>query len=392
MIKLPSRRLLVRALPLVLAATILLALGVVAASKRTTDARRFLEDVAAGEAPSTLKSVTPAPARRLITWTIDGRPGSGDLYLPADKNPLARIVLLPGLVSDGRDNPQLVAFAKSLARTGFAVLAPEVETFRSLELSPRDARVIADAVRALSEWSAMPARVGLAAVSYALGPALIAALEDDVRERIAFVIGVGGYYDLMAATTYATTGCFRRDKGKVWTCRTPNTYGKWVFARINANRIESMPDRSTLQAIAARKLADPEAEIGELMQALGPEGRTVTDLLLNTDPERTPALIARLPGAVRADFEALSPANSPLGEIRAEVILIHGRNDELIPPTESRKLLRALPHAHLFLVAQIAHVELKGPRGLLDDLALLRAARRLIGLRDRLATEAPPAR
>ncbi len=213
-----------------------------------------------------------------------------------------------------------------------------------------------------------------------------------MRGRVAFVLGVGGYYDLDAAITYATTGCFRSDAKKRWTCRAPNNYGKWVFARINASRIESPPDRATLQAIAARKLNDPNADIGDLLPTLGPEGRTVTDLLLNADPDRVPALVARLPRPVRADFERLSPAHYPLGEISADVFLIHGRNDGLIPPTESKKLARVLPHAHLTLVAHIAHVEFTGPLGLIDDLSLLGAVRRLIAIRDRLGAETTPLR
>jgi pimeloyl-ACP methyl ester carboxylesterase len=379
-----SRRALLRWLPVLLVLAMSIAAGAVFFSARTTEARLLLEDAAAGDAPSALKARTKPPSKTVIGWTVEGRAGLGDLYLPADETPVARLVLLPGLVSEGRTNPQLQAFANSLARSRFAVLVPEIASFRSLHLSPADARVIADALRALSEWHGRPALVGLAAVSYALGPALIATLEPDGKDRVAFVLGIGGYYDLVAAVTYATTGCFRGDATKHWRCRTPNNYGKWVFARINANRIENRPDRATLQAIAARKLNDPNADIGDLLKTLGPEGRTVTDLLLNADPNRVVALIARLPEAVRADFDRLSPAHFPLSEIAAEVILIHGRNDALIPPTESKKLAKALSHAHLTLVAHIAHVEFTGPLGLMDDLALLRAARRLIAIRDRM--------
>ena len=385
-----SRRVLLRWLPVLFAVAALIGLGAVFFSARTTEARLFLEDVAAGDAPSALKAETKQPITRVLDWTIEDRKGMGDLYLPADEKPLARLVLLPGLVSEGRTNPQLTAFANSLARLRFAVLVPEIASFRSLHLSPADARVIADALHALSEWSGTPAQVGLAAVSYALGPALIAALEPDVRGRVAFVLGVGGYYDLAAAITYATTGCFRGEASKRWTCRAPNNYGKWVFARINANRVDDGPDRTTLQAIAARKLKDADAEIGDLLATLGPEGRTVTDLLLNADPDRVPSLVARLPSSVRADFESLSPVHYPLGEISADVFLIHGRSDALIPPTESKRLARALPHAHLTLVAHIAHVEFTGPLGLIDDLALLGAARRLIAIRDRLGAETAP--
>ncbi len=64
-------------------------------------------------------------------------------------------------------------------------------------------------------------------------------------------------------------------------------------------------------------------------------------------------------------------------------MLIHGRDDEIIPYSESLALAAAAGEdkAELFLVDNLAHVDL-GPGSLDDQLTLWRAAYRLLEERD----------
>src|SRR5690606_33466513 len=97
------------------------------------------------------------------------------------------------------------------ARARFAVLVPEIPNLRTQRLSPDDARPVAAAIRHLARCiePEQDHSIGLAAISYAAGPALLAALAPSARERIAFVFVVGGYYDVEAVLTFFTTGWFR---------------------------------------------------------------------------------------------------------------------------------------------------------------------------------------
>ena len=108
-------------------------------------------------------------------------------------------------------------------------------------------------------------------------------------------------------------------------------------------------------------------------------------LVRNADPERVPALIAGLPGSVRRDIDFLDLSRRQLRDLRAQFLLIHGRDDPLIPATESLALAAAVPpgHADVFVVGNLSHVEIH-PGAIPDTLLLWRAAYRLLTLRDGL--------
>jgi len=112
-----------------------------------------VEDLAAQERPSRLKERTLDPAR-------------------------------------GKDDPRLVAFATTLARTRFLVLVPGLPNLRALRVQAEDALGVVDAFSHLLSRSEFPTRgrAGIGAFSYAVGPAVLAALEPGIRERVDFVL------------------------------------------------------------------------------------------------------------------------------------------------------------------------------------------------------------
>ena len=172
-----------------------LALALAACSpSRAIEAARVLADIAAGEGPSGLKSATPPPRRVAVSYRVAGRAHGGDFYHPGD-GARAAMVLVPGVAEAGKNDRRLVAFATTLARARFAVLVPDIPSLRALEVRASDAREIADAVAYLASSGgfAPGGPLGITAISYAVGPAVLAALEPDVRERVGFVVGIGGY-------------------------------------------------------------------------------------------------------------------------------------------------------------------------------------------------------
>jgi pimeloyl-ACP methyl ester carboxylesterase len=345
---------------------------------RALEAARVLADVAAGQASAGSQEERARPARTAVGYAVGGRERTGDMYTPANGTGAA-LVLVPGASRRGKDDPLLVAFAEALARARFDVLVPDIASLRALRVSPANARDVADAVTYLAQRSGAP--VGVAAISYAVGPAVLAALEPGVGKNVRFILAIGGYYDLRAAIAYFTTGFFRERADAPWRHQVPNAYGRWVFVRSNAARIADPRDRTTLAAIAERKLADPNANVADLVATLGAEGRPVQALLDNTDPEAVPALIDALPEAVRADIDALDLSRRDLSGLTAPLLLVHGRDDSIIPYSESVALAAAAPRAELYLVDGLAHVELD-LADLDDVLTLWQAIHRLLELRD----------
>jgi len=351
------------ALPLLL----LLLLLAGCAPVRHYEAALVLQDIAAAQGASRLKQTTAAPVRKSIAYTVDGRERRGDLYLPAKlpgnlpANIRAAIVAVPGAVPLGKDDPRLAAFAMTLARAGFAVLAPDLAGFRQLAVRPTDAREIADAFSYLASRTdlAPEGRAGMFAFSYAVGPAVLAALEPDIRAKVRFVVGLGGYHDLPRAMRFFTTGWFAHD-GQ-WQRMTPDDTGKMVLLYASLPYLADDSDRGIFDRMVALRMTDPAADPSPLAAALSRPGQNVHALAANSDPARFPELLAQLPAAMRADMERMNLASHDLKPLQARLILVHGKNDNLIPWPESLALAAAAPQglADVFLIHRVlGHVDL----------------------------------
>jgi pimeloyl-ACP methyl ester carboxylesterase len=364
---------------LALLAALALAAFAAGCSTAGVEAGLVLGDLAAGQSASTYKRLTPRPQRQSVSYAIDGRSHGGDLYLPAEKA-RAGLVLVPGAAREGKDHPLLVSLAQTLARARYLVLVPDIPSLRALEVSADDRHPIADAVRYLDAGRHMEG-IGIAAISYAAAPAILAALDEP---KVDFVVTVGGTYDLTAILTFFTTGHYREGPGLPWQRLEPNAYGKWVFVKSNARRLDDSADRALLAAIADRKLAQLDAPVTDLAARLSPQGRAVMALLDNDDPDRVPALIAALPPRIRGEIARMDLAPKDLSKLKAHLYLIHGRDDRIIPWTESAALARMAPSAELTLLDNLAHAELK-PGGAGDTLALWRMVAHLLTQRDRLS-------
>ena len=81
------------------------------------------------------------------------------------------------------------------------------------------------------------------AISYAAGPAILAALRPDTAPQVRFLVAIGGYYDTEAVVTFFTTGYYRSGPDQPWQQGEPNAYGKWVFVAANAERLDDPGDR-----------------------------------------------------------------------------------------------------------------------------------------------------
>lgn len=333
-----------------------------------------LQDMAAGKGASRLKGITPAPLRETVSYTVDGRARRADLYLPGPLEgckttdarhstycPRAALVAVPGAVPLASDDPRFTAFAASLARAGFAVLAPRMPGFRQLRVRPADAREIADAFAyAAGRPELAPGeRAGLFAFSYAAGPALLAALEEDIRDRVRFVATLGGYHDLPRAMRFFTTGWYEHDG--TWHYLAPDDTGRMVLAFSSLDYLRNAADEALFEQMVEARLKDRATDLVPLAARLSVPGQAVYALAVNTDPARFQQLLEGLPEAMRADLERLNLARHDLKQLKARLWLVHGRNDSLIPWTETLALAAAAPagQARVFLIHRVVgHVNL----------------------------------
>ncbi len=369
-----------------LGALALAALAGTPAVHRGHEALLILLDIQAGAGPSRLKDHTRDPLRTAADFRILGRDHQADRYQPADRAPRATLVLLHGLTPAGRREPRLERFATTLARAGFRVVVPDLPGLRSLDVGTEDIRDVTDTLRQVlgPETDLDCNTVGLMGFSFAVGPALIAALTPDVGERLSFVVAVGGYYDLAGAITYATTG-YDPMSGRRGTPPAPE--GKWWLLRSESQRLTRAEDRTLLNELAQRRTRDPTATVDDLLSPLSRDGRAVYALAANSDPERVRELIRQLPAEIRTQLQALDLAQRKLETLRAHLLLIHGTDDNVIPVGHSRALLARLgkARASLFEAGGLDHVDV-APR-LRDTFRLWQATRELLWLADGGARE-----
>lgn len=322
-----------------------------------------------------------AVRRDTLGFTVAGTSVRADCYRPEDR-PRAALVLVHGAAGSGKDDPRLIQFANALARARLVVMVPDVPGLRQWQLRPDEALPLSATLRYLQDHRDLnpSGRLGLGAFSVGIGPAVLAASEVPVD----FMLDVGGYYDLPRTLDYLTTGHY--SAGGASLEREPNDYGQWVAAGSYASQLPSAHDREVLGAIARLKLETPSAAVADLARSLGPQGRAVYAYITNTDPGRAAELRSELPERVLQDIRRLNLARHDLGALQARWVVVHGRDDTIIPYQESEALAAALAAARgagwgrRFLLRGLAHVDRKP--GVLDGWVLWRALYALLGAAD----------
>jgi pimeloyl-ACP methyl ester carboxylesterase len=332
-----------------------------------SEAGLALEDLTQGLAPSRLSAQVPRPVRESISFETAGMERAADLY-QSSQGARAGIVLVPGVAARGRRDARVVAVANTLARLDFTVLVPDMPGVRQYRMRSTDVREVADAFAWLSRRPplAPPGHIGIAGFSYGAGPVVLAALEPDIRDRVDFVLAVGGYYSLENLVTYLTTSYYRvvSPAGAV-TLKTgrlsPHPYSKAAFIRSNLDFLENQADRGFFRGYAAYITGNNPEYAEPIPGYLAPDAQAFYDLLTNYRPENVPMLLDRLSRTMRAELQGINPAAHDLTRLRADVILLHGRSDNLIPYTESVALASAVPadRVQLFLIDGLAHVNFR---------------------------------
>jgi acetyl esterase/lipase len=324
----------------------------------------------------------PDPVVERVTFDVAGRAMLADVYRPADDGeasdgPHPGIVLNHGVAAGGMHDLRLVNFADALARCGYVALVPEFINLKEFRVRPSDVGEVVGAYEYLESLPYVdPERVGLFGFSYAGGLAVLAASDPRIAERVRFCFLLGSYYDLRNIVTYATTGYYR-DDGE-WVYNEPAHTGKWAFMRNMLELVDDESDRRLLARIAEVKFEDESSDVSSLADSLGEEGRTLYRLMSNRDPDAADGLIDRLSPGILDYFDRLSlPGN--IESVRASLIVAHGRDDQLMPYTESIRLAENAPPAadvHLRILESFQHVDLRfswegGPRAWVASVAEL---------------------
>jgi len=271
----------------------------------------FLVELLSGGSIHALSALTPPP----VTRALSVRDARVDTYAAPTLVAGTPLVLVHGYAPAGKDEPRVQQAAALLARAGFEVAVPTIPGLTRGRLRPDDAAPVAAAIQARETPSV------ILAVSVGAGPALLAAVEPGVRDRVRAVLCLGGYASAAELLRFYLTGDFAFADTRGHVDHDPEI----VRAFLDANA--DLVDPATRASVAAG------------------------------DRARVGSFLERPPAPVRALLDALSPERV-VRALPAPLILIHGRQDRAVPYTESLRLAAARPDdTRVVIVGLVDHVE-----------------------------------
>lgn len=306
----------------------------------------------------TLGWVTSTPTVKQLRIPRQGGQIPADLYFLADHKKRAAILLTHGIIETGKDDPRLIRFAYSLARSGFVVLVPELRGMKSFRILLSDVDDIVASFRYLASLESVDReKMGLLGFSYGAGPTFMAAADPSIRHQVKFLVSFGGYYDPVNVIRFITTGYYeyRDEKGFLQ----PEPYGKWVFFMNNLEYVESKKDRRLLREIFEKEEKKKRDEVAPLLGSLTSQGKYLYELLVNEEPRRVEGLVQRIDPRVQEYLKKLSIA-PVIPSVDAYLLIGHGSTDPLIPYTESLRLAEAVSDkkkVHVAIVRLFSHVD-----------------------------------
>jgi dienelactone hydrolase len=285
---------------------------------------------------------------RIPPHSIPTRHGDvpAQFYRPASTSERT-VLVMPGINSRGIEEPRLVALATDIAASGFTVMAMSLPDLQRYRITPRATDVIEDTVAWMAAQRDLPGAgaVGIVGVSFAGGLALSAASRDAVRNKVAFIVSLGGHGDIRRVMRYLATGDAPRVPGL--DTHPPHDYAVAVVLHGLADRgvvphaqvgalhaaLETFLLASQLTVVGQEQAAPVFARAREMTTALPEPSRTYMQYVNDRAVGALGPVLARHLAQQGDDDPALSPELGP--PPAAPVFLLHGRDDNIIPAAES---------------------------------------------------------
>jgi pimeloyl-ACP methyl ester carboxylesterase len=222
-------------------------------------------------------------------------------------------------------------------------------------------------------------KVGLMGMSFGGGISLLAAADARFVDHIAFVVAVGAHDDLSRVSRFFVNDEIPEPNGETKKL-VAHDYGVTVVVYSHVEDFFPPEDVPAARDALLAWLANRRDEARKAAATLSPPSKAKIDGIFDAgaDPLRA-ELLAEIESH-RGEMANVSP-HGRLGSIRADVYLLHGEGDTVIPAVETLWLAKDVPPSRLKTVLispAIEHVELKSPTAL-DKLALVHFMGEIIG-------------
>jgi dienelactone hydrolase len=374
-------------------AALLFAIAVLAAAAWTARpyARGLSFVIRAAEVTGTARRLTDFDAtatreREIAIPTLRG-PLRARIYEPSRPRHRAAL-LVAGLHPAGIDEPRIVGLARHLSGSGLTIVTPDIPELSRFEIAP----AITDAIEQAALWLSSDAelapdrKVALMGIGFSGGLSAVAAGRPSMVDRVAFVFSSGGHADLPRVLRYLCTGVEPRPGHQIRLkanttqqdpaafVRPPRDDGVAVVLLGLAHRLVPPAQVEPLRAAVRRFLsasqlarvdktqADRDFEsLRETAKRMPEPSARLLRYVSERDVAHLGTRLMPYVGAFGGD-PALSPSRS--AKPSAPVFLLHGIDDNVIPPVESEYLaedLRGHAPVRLLLSGLITRAEADPP-------------------------------
>ncbi len=277
------------------------------------------------------------PSRLEAAFPLASGQGLADLYLPPDDGEHSAILLFLGVNPAGRDDSRVVSLAEGLARAGSVVMIPWSDAMTQRRVAVEEVDNLVWAFQYLVSLDEVDAdRAGMGGFCVGASLATVAAQDPRIRDGVQFVNFFGGYFNARDLVLSAVSSSRFGDGVKE-----PWKPDSLTLEVVRTHLIEGVRDESE-RALLNRVFVLRDAVLDPAtVDALSPESRAVFEMLSGTSLSRATELIKELPPATLASLDAISPSTR-IGDLRARILIMHDREDDLVPSEESRRLANAL--------------------------------------------------
>jgi dipeptidyl aminopeptidase/acylaminoacyl peptidase len=278
--------------------------------------------------------VTPQPIVERLRYPTSHGDVEGDLYRPSTPGPHPGMVVCLGVVPFGVDHPQVPRLGEALARAGFAALLFWSPAMRDFRLDVADIEDIASACEALLSRSDIDSsRSGLLGTCVGGAFALMAAASPRIRDRVSFVAAYAAYSSMWTLVRDIASASMCRDGlRRPWPV---DPLTRKVFVH-TVTAVLQPEEAQLLREGYAERYATPD------VCSKSDTGRALLPLLASPSADEANQALCRLPVTLQDRLSVLSPLEH-VGEVRAPlIVLLHDRDDLVMPVGESRRLRDAL--------------------------------------------------
>src|SRR3989344_319984 len=278
-----------------------------------------------------LKFFSREPTIEEVTLKVGDKDIKADLYKPNDNKTHPAIILTLGVVVTRKDKV-ITNFAQTISRLGFIVLVPDLPDFLSGFVWTDSVETMVSSVEYLEEQDfVLQDKIGFAGFCVGASASIVAAEDERIADRVAFIAAISPYYDLVSLSEAVVKRQSENEEGKL---------EMWEPAQLSVDSVRKgfinyVPDdeeKKTLENHFYNNLPLVDEDIEKLSY----EGKQIRKFLEYSENKDSRNIWDGFPQEGMNLLNQLSPKNR-IDQLEAKLFILSDKQDTFVPRIEGNK-------------------------------------------------------